>query len=413
MFFKTYLLNNLSIMSIMSIKRITFNNSDNLQLSARLELPNFEKPHSYAIFAHCFTCNKNLIAVKNIARALNNNGIAVLRFDFTGLGESEGDFSNTDFLSNIQDLISAADFLTDHYEAPSILIGHSLGGAAVIYAAKQIASIKAVATIGSPSSPDHVQHLFKSNVEEIKQNGKATVSIGGREFDVKKEFLDDIESKKMESCIKSLRKPILIIHSPQDETVGIQNAKELYHYAHHPKSFISIDGADHLLSNKEDSVYVGEVISGWVTRYLKTPVKNVIKTTHQVAVSIGNEGYTSEIVSGKHFMIADEPENMGGNDFGASPYEFVAAGLGACTAITLRMYADRKEWDLEQVIVHVNHKKVDSVEANKKIDLFVRDIQFSGDLDEKKISRLLQIADKCPVHKTLHNSSLIETKLKK
>lgn len=397
----------------MSIKKITFTNKDNQQLSARLELPNHMKPHSYAIFAHCFTCNKNLLAVKNIARALNNKGIAVLRFDFTGLGESEGDFVDTNFSSNIQDLISASDFLAQNYKAPNLLVGHSLGGAAVIYAAKEIDSIKAVATIGAPSSPNHVQHLFKSDVDEIKKNGIATVSIGGREFNVKKEFLEDIDSKKMETCIKSLRKPILIIHSPQDNTVGIQNAKELYHYAHHPKSFISIDGADHLLSNKEDSIYVGDVISGWASRYLDTPPKTIIKTNHQVAVSIGNEGYTSEVISGKHFMIADEPESIGGNDFGPAPYEFVSAGLGACTAITLRMYADRKKWPLEQVIVHVNHEKIDAEEENKKVDVFNRDIQFFGNLEEKQIKRLLQIADKCPVHKTLHTSSLINTNLKK
>lgn len=394
----------------MSIKRVTFTNSNNQKLSARLEMPNFEKPHSYAIFAHCFTCNKNLTAVKNIARALNNVGIAVLRFDFTGLGESEGDFVDTNFSSNIEDLISASDFLAEHYKAPSILIGHSLGGAAVVYAAKQIDSIKAVATIGAPSSPAHVQHLFKSNLEEIERNGVATVSIGGREFNVKKEFLEDIETKKMEACIKSLRKPILIIHSPQDTVVGIENAKELYHYAHHPKSFISIDGADHLLSKKEDSTYVGEVIAGWVSRYLDIPAKTDIKTKHQVAVSIGNEGYTSEVVSGKHFMIADEPTSLGGNDFGPAPYEFVSAGLGACTAITLRMYADRKEWDVEQIIVHVNHSKIETAE-NTKTDQFVRDIQFVGNLDESQIKRLLMIANKCPVHKTLHQASLIETRL--
>lgn len=397
----------------MSIKKVTFLNSSNQKLSARLELPNYEKPHSYAIFAHCFTCNKNLTAVRNIARALNNEGIAVLRFDFTGLGESEGDFVDTNFSSNIEDLISASDFLAAHYKAPSILIGHSLGGAAVIYAAKQIDSIKAVATIGAPSSPAHVQHLFKSDIEEIERNGVAKVSIGGREFNVKKEFLEDLESKKMASCLKSLKKPILIIHSPQDTVVGIENAKELYQYAHHPKSFISIDGADHLLSKKEDSKYVGEVIAGWGNRYLEIPAKPVIKTNHQVAVSVGNKGYTSEVVSGKHFMIADEPEILGGNDFGPSPYEFVSAGLGACTAITLRMYADRKEWDVEQVIVHVNHSKIDSpTEENTQVDQFVSDIQFVGDLDDSQIKRLLMIAKKCPVHKSLHNSSLIETNLK-
>jgi putative redox protein len=393
----------------MGVQKVTFKNRNNQQLSAKLEYPDNQPVHNYAIFAHCFTCNKNLLAIRNIARALNKEGIAVLRFDFTGLGESEGDFVDTNFSSNINDLIDAAKFVEDNYKAPSIIIGHSLGGAAAIFAAKQIESVKAVATIGAPSSPAHVQHLFGSDLSEIEKDGVAKVSIGGREFKLAKQFIDDIESKSMESCIKSLRKPILVIHSPQDTVVGIQNAKEIYHSAFHPKSFISIDGADHMLSNKKDSNYVGEVIAGWASRYIDVPEETNIKTQHQVAVSLGNEGYTTEVVAGNHKLIADEPESVGGNDFGPAPYDFVLSGLGACTAMTLRMYADRKQWNLEKVILHLDHSK--ELIENKKVDIFTRDIQISGNLDATQKARLIEIANKCPVHKTLHNSSIIKTNL--
>ncbi len=402
----------------MSFEKVSFLNSDGQELSARLELPSDQAPHSYAIFAHCFTCNKNLSAVRNIARAMNEKGIAVLRFDFTGLGESEGEFEETNFSSNVTDLLCASSFLSENYKAPSLLIGHSLGGAAVIFAAEKLENVIAVATIGAPSAPQHVQHLFQSGLEEIAENGKAEVAIGGRPFTIKKDFIDDLETKTMELTLKNLRKPFLVIHSPQDETVGIQNARELYQYAHHPKSFISIDNADHLLSRKEDSVYVGNVIAGWAERYLEIPEKENLSTPHQVAVSIGNEGFTSEVIAGNHRLTADEPKDFGGNDFGPSPYDFVASGLGACTAMTMRMYAERKKWNLQKVIVHVNHGKehaMDAQEENtpqRKIDVFKREIEIYGELDESQRQRLMQIADKCPVHKTLEANAKIETKIK-
>ncbi|MDP5062253.1 MAG: alpha/beta fold hydrolase [Maribacter sp.] len=401
----------------MGFEKVTFTNSEGKQLDARLEIPNNQEAHSYAIFAHCFTCNKNFSAVRNISRALVNKGIAVLRFDFTGLGGSEGEFEETNFSSNVSDLIHAAKFLKDKYKAPSLLVGHSLGGAAVIFAAAELDSVMAVATVGAPSSPSHVQHLFKSSVEEINETGKAVVNIGGRDFTINKDFIDDIESKPMESVLKNMRKPFLVIHSPQDAIVGIENAKELYSYAHHPKSFVSIDKADHLLMNSADSTYVGNVISGWAERYLNIPKKEVLKTSHQVAVSIGNEGFTSEIVSGNHFLIADEPIDFGGNDFGLSPYDFLGSGLGACTAMTLRMYATRKNWDLQKVIVHVDHGKEHATDSEnvssdgKKIDTFKREIEIFGNLDDKQRQRLLEIADKCPVHKTLSEGALISTEL--
>ncbi|MEP2239357.1 MAG: alpha/beta fold hydrolase [Maribacter sp.] len=400
----------------MGFEKVTFTNSQGKQLAARLELPTNQEAHSYAIFAHCFTCNKNFSAVRNISRALVTKGIAVLRFDFTGLGESEGEFEETNFSSNVSDLIEAAKFLKQNYKAPSLLVGHSLGGAAVIFAASQLDAVVAVTTIGAPSSPAHVQHLFKSNVDEINTMGKAKVNIGGRDFTIKKDFIDDIQSKPMKEVLKNMRKPYLVIHSPQDTIVGIENAKELYQNAHHPKSFISIDKADHLLMDNEDSTYVGNVIAGWAERYLDIPKRQSVKTTHQVAVSIGNEGFTSEIVSGNHLLIADEPKDFGGNDFGPSPYDYVSSGLGSCTAMTLRMYASRKKWDLQKVIVHVNHGKEhapdsENTSAVKKIDTFKRKIELYGDLSSEQRKRLLEIADKCPVHKTLSTESSIITEL--
>lgn len=250
------------------MKKVNFQNENGQELAARLELPDIE-PKGFALFAHCFTCNKNLTAVRNIGRALNAAGIAVLRFDFTGLGESEGDFENTNFSSNVEDLICAANFLKDNYEAPSILIGHSLGGAAVIFAANQIESVRAVATIGAPSDPKHVAHLFSPGIKEIEEKGQARVSIGGREFNIQKHFLEDINDKNMEETLRNMRKPLLVMHSPQDETVEIKNAANIYAAAWHPKSFISLDGADHLLSNKRDSIYVGKMVASWSERYLK------------------------------------------------------------------------------------------------------------------------------------------------
>ncbi len=388
--------------------KLKFTNRNKQELSARMELPVDQNPKGYALFAHCFTCSKNLAAVGNIARALTQHGFGVLRFDFTGLGESEGDFENTDFSSNVNDLIDASQFMSEEFKAPELIIGHSLGGAAVIFAASLIDSIKTVATIGAPSSPDHVQHLFQTGVDEITASGKAKVQIGGRDFTITKQFLDDLQAKNMKETLHSLKKPLLVMHSPQDTTVGIENAGEIYQYAMHPKSFISLDGADHLLSEKADSIYAGNVIAQWAERYIKHPESVQLKTVGQVAVKTGNEGYTTEIVSGKHRWIADEPESVGGKDYGPSPYDLLLSSLGACTAMTLRMYADRKKWDLKEVIVHLEHKKdyaADSdqcADNNARIDHMYRSIEISGDLDDKQRKRLLEIADKCPVHKTLH-----------
>ncbi|RLJ62456.1 putative redox protein [Lacinutrix venerupis] len=402
----------------MNIQKVTFKNTKNETLVGRLELPVNQHPHNFVIFAHCFTCNKNLSAVKNISRELTANGFGVLRFDFTGLGDSEGDFENTNFSGNVKDLIHASNFLKEQYNAPSLIIGHSLGGAAAIFTASKIESIKAVATIGAPSNPKHVQHLIQSSVEEIKTTGIANVNIGGRPFTIKKQFLDDIETKSLPDVAQKLRKALLVIHSPQDTTVCIQNAEDIYVAARHPKSFVSIDGADHLLSNKEDSNYVGKIISSWATRYVNIPETEIINTQHDVVASLdASEGFTTKMKVGNHYLTADEPTSFGGNDFGPSPYELVSAGLSACTAMTIQMYAKRKGWDIENVEVHTKYSKThaedckDCESTSAEIDTFHREIKLIGNLDEKQIKRVLQIADKCPVHKTLHSETQVITKL--
>ncbi|WP_339873322.1 bifunctional alpha/beta hydrolase/OsmC family protein [Olleya marilimosa] len=402
----------------MNIQKINFTNAEGQQLVGRLELPINQHPHNFAIFAHCFTCNKNLSAVKNITRELTSNGFGVLRFDFTGLGESEGDFENTNFSGNVDDLISASNYLKENYTAPTLLIGHSLGGAAVIFAASKIDSVKAVATIGAPSNPKHVKHLIQNSVEEIKATGKANVSIGGRPFTIKKQFLDDIETKSLPDVAKNLRKALLVLHSPQDTTVGIENAEEIYVAARHPKSFVTLDGADHLLMKKEDSIYVGSVIATWAKRYISIPKIDTISTTHQAVASLDAEdGFTTQMTVGSHTMMADEPVSYGGNDFGPSPYEFVSAGLSACTAMTVQMYVKRKGWDLQNIEVHTSHTKVakqiveNGEQKEIKVDTFNREIKLQGNLDDKQIQRMLQIADKCPVHKTLHSAIEVVTTL--
>lgn len=402
----------------MQFQKVTFTNRNGQELAARLELPVNQKAHTYALFAHCFTCNKNLTAVRNISRALNLDGIAVLRFDFTGLGESEGDFADTNFSSNIEDLIDAARYLETTYQAPSMLIGHSLGGAAVICAAVELPSIKAVATIGAPSDPEHVKHLLQDQVSEIQEKGIAEVQIGGRTFTVKKQFLEDIQGQKLREKLTRLGKALLILHSPQDLTVPIENAAWLYNAARHPKSFITLDGADHLMSRKEDSRYAGSMIASWATRYLDIEAKENLKAQRQVAVRLGEEGFTTEIMVRHHGLTADEPVQVGGNDFGPNPYELVAAGLGACTAMTMHMYARRKNWDLQEVIVHLDHSKDypedmnDTENPKNKIDIFKREIEIEGNLDEIQTQRLMEIADRCPVHRTLNNPVLIDTSLR-
>lgn len=386
-------------------------------LSARLDLPVQQHPYAYVILAHCFTCTSNWTAIRNISRALNLHGLGVLRFDFTGLGESEGDFSATNFTSNIADLLTAARYLETHYRAPSLLVGHSLGGAAVLCAAQQLESVRAVVTIGAPYEPVHLEHLLSGGLAEIEAQGAAEVHIGGRPFRIQQQFIDDIRQYNTHDSINRLGRALLVMHSPQDRIVAIDNAASIYGAARHPKSFVSLDGADHLLSDKRDSHYAGNVIANWAERYLNRPEPEELESERDVAVRLGADGFTTEIMVRHHALTADEPESIGGNDFGPSPYELLSASLGACTAMTLHMYARRKRWDLREVIVHLDHRKdyahdmQEMKDPNSKIDHFDRLIELTGDLSEEQQQRLLEIADRCPVHRTLHGEIKVSTQL--
>ena len=399
----------------MPSQKLTFQNATGYQLSARLELPANQHPHTYAVFAHCFTCNKNLTAVRNIARGLTSRGIGVLRFDFTGLGDSEGDFADTNFTGNVLDLVSAGEFLAEHYAAPSILVGHSLGGAAVLCAAHQLPSVRAVATIGAPADPAHVTHLFEQDIQLIADEGEAVVNLGGRPFRVKKQFLDDLNAYSLQEKLANLKRAILVMHSPQDRTVAIENARWIYEAARHPKSFITLDGADHLLTDKFHSRYAGDLIGCWAMKYINVPEMERLQSDKNVVVRLGARGYTTDIGVRQHTLTADEPESVGGNDFGPNPYELLNAALGACTAMTLRMYAQRKKWDLQEVRVHLSHRHDyaedmhHAGETKSKIDLFERVLEITGNLDAAQIERLTEIADRCPVHRTLHTETRVVT----
>jgi putative redox protein len=401
----------------MPSKKVEFVNTNGYKLSARLEMPLTKTPDAYAVFAHVFTGSKSLSATRHISRALTLNGIAVLRFDFTGLGESEGDFSDTNFSSNVEDLLAASKFLSDNYEAPKIMIGHSLGGAASVFAASQLDNIQAVATVGTPSEPEHVTHLLESKIEDIERTGLANVNIGGQTFTIKKQFLDDLRGKNMYEIVKNLNKAILVLHSPQDRVVGIENAAKIYKTAMHPKSFVTLNNANHMLTDKNDAFYVGNMIATWAKRYVDLPKKSELKTHKQVVAMLENSGFTTDIMAGRHGLIADESENLGGNDFGPSPYELLNSSLAACTAMTLQMYARRKKWDLQEVKVHLSFDRSyredceHCEEKDRRLETFDREIEIKGDLDQTQIDRLMEIADRCPVHRTLEASANITTKI--
>ncbi|MEM7126132.1 MAG: alpha/beta fold hydrolase [Chloroflexota bacterium] len=409
----------------MNYKKLIFPNSQGELLGARLDLPVDSEPIAYALFAHCFTCTKNIRAAGNISRALTQHSIGVLRFDFTGLGESEGDFANTNFTSNVDDLVAAADYLEREYEAPKILVGHSLGGAAVLQAASRLPKVAAVATVAAPYDPGHVTHLLQSAKEEIENEGEAEVLLAGRPFRIKKQFLDDLESTQSEQCIRNLKKALLVLHGPLDQTVGIENAANIFQAAKHPKSFITLDEADHLLSNEADSLYAGAMIGAWANKYIgvtqeeeKAPKVNPLGESESQVIVRTEDGFYTEVLASGHSLVADEPVSLGGTNQGPTPYDYMLAGLGSCTTITLRMYADRKGWPLESVVVHLNHNKIhaqdcEACETEKgKIDHVERILELNGPLTTEQIQRLVEIADKCPVHKTLHSEIHVETQLK-
>lgn len=404
----------------MHSRKITFENDHGLKLAAVLDQPVDDAPIAYALFAHCFTCSKNYKAPTHVSRALSREGIAVLRFDFTGLGDSEGDFVDTSFSSNVADLVAAARFMERALEAPTILVGHSLGGAAVVHAAASLPSVRAVATIAAPSSTDHLQRMLEPARERIERDGSAVVTIGQRPFRIGRRFLEDLERVSMREAVSRLDRALLVLHSPLDAVVGIDHAAELFQAARHPKSFVSLDTADHLLTDPEDSSYVAGIISGWARRYIGAPQetrKLASADDNHVVVRTGAAGFRTEVLANGHGFVADEPEQVGGTNAGPSPYELLAAALGACTAMTLRMYADRKGWPLEAAEVRLDHHKVHCDDCGRpdnpasRIDRFTRRIRLEGSLDPDQRGRLLEIADRCPVHRTLHGSVEVVTTL--
>lgn len=406
-----------------SSEKIIFPGASGESLAARLDMPP-GTPRAYALFAHCFTCSKDIFAAARISEALVERGFAVLRFDFTGLGASEGEFENTNFSSNVEDLINAADYLRENHAAPEILIGHSLGGSAVLVAAGHVPEAKAVATIGAPADATHVVHNFGAKIDEIEVKGVAEVKLAGRSFTIKKQFLDDLKKHSVEDRVASMKKALLIFHAPRDSIVGVENAAVIFQAAKHPKSFISLDDADHLLSRRSDAVYVADVLSAWASRFISIEEKSSLLPYPgpDGLVSVAETGagkFQAEIVSGSHRLIADEPVSFGGMDTGLSPYDLLSAALGACTSMTLRMYAEHKDINLDRVIVNVRHGKVHAKDCKEcgegrdgKIDRFVRELTLEGAIDEPTRQRLTEIADKCPVHRTLKESAAIVTRLK-
>ncbi len=405
------------------ILRLTFPGSQGGRLAARLDLPGGE-PAAYALFAHCFTCSKDLKAAAWVSRTLAEGGIGVLRFDFTGIGESEGDFAESSFTSNLQDLVGAADFLRAEHRAPRILIGHSLGGAAVLAAADRIPEAVAVATLGAPSDTAHLRHLLLSRAPELAAGeGEVAVSLGGRQFPISRRLLDDLAEDHVQERLGRLKRALLILHSPVDEVVGIDHARRLFEGAKHPKSFVSLDDADHLLSRERDARYAAQVLAAWAGRYVEGlgeegAAPAAAAGEHGlVTVEGGPSGYAQEIVASGHPMKADEPASLGGTDTGPNPYDLLLAALGACTSMTLRMYADRKGWPLEGVRVELRHRKIhaqdcaDCETKTGKVDSIEREIAVEGQLDDEQRARLLEIADRCPVHRTLTSEIKIESRL--
>ena len=412
-------------------RKVQIPGTDGRLLAAILDLPE-DAPRACAIFAHCFTCSKDSLAASRSSRALASHGWAVLRLDFTGLGGSEGDFAASSFSTNLDDLRAAARWLGREHGPARLLVGHSLGGAAVLAVAGDLEEVVAVATIGAPAAPDHVTHLLAEKLEEIEADGEATVNLGGRPFSIQKQFVEDLQSHDLAERVGQLDRALLIMHSPVDSVVSIDNAAALYNAARHPKSFVSLDDADHLLTRAADAEYAAAVLDAWAGRYLPeieaadlatvstaTAAKDVAAPAHGELVvrETGNGRFQQDILVGGHRLLADEPPSVGGDDTGPTPYDYLSAALGSCTSMTLRMYADRKGWPLERVEVRLRHRKIHAddcadCETDKgRIDEIERTITVTGALEADQRQRLLEIADRCPVHRTLHGEIKVRSRL--
>ncbi len=398
-----------------STEKFSFVNDNGQQLSGRLELP--AQPRAFAIFAHCFTCGKDARAATRVSRELAKNGIAVLRFDFTGLGNSSGDFANTNFSSNVQDLVSANEALSNSYQPPQLLIGHSLGGTASLLAASRLPNIRAVATIGAPAAPNHIKHLLQGSLDEIDSQDAATVKLGNREFTIQRQFIEDLDSVDMPTQLAGLEQAVLICHSPVDKIVDIRQAKLIYENLRHPKSFLALDGADHLLLKQRDSDFVASMLATWAERYL--PVDDT--STGEQALKDGEllvneiDGFTQEVRTNRHRILADEPISVGGKDLGMAPYDLLLAALGTCTSMTLRMYANHKSLPLDSISIRLSHHRIHAKDCanceseSGQISVINKSIVVSGDLTDAQVNRLKEIADRCPVHRTLMSEKKIET----
>jgi putative redox protein len=407
----------------MRSERVTFPNTFGKLLAGRIDFPVTEDPLAYALYAHCFTCNKNLRAIGRIAETLAQHGIATLRFDFTGLGGSEGDFSETNFSSSVADLVRAARYLEEHYGPPEVVIGHSLGGAVALAAASSIESVRAVVTLAAPATPQHIERHIAVDLAAIKADGEAQVTVAGRPFTIRRQLLDDIEAVRLDEAIAALRRPLLVIHSPVDNIVGVENAAEILSHARHPKSFLSLDDADHLISVDDDARYVAEVIASWANRYTSGDLAThaqpdfVVDAPESVTVVRTEAGFRTEIMSNGFPLVADEPTAVGGTNTGPTPYDYLLTALGTCTAMTLRMYADRKGWPLESVTVRLTHRKVHARDCAAcesdagYVDHVGREITLAGPLDSNQRELLRDIADRCPVHKTLHGEVVVTSQL--